>query len=242
MCARGQTAFSISSRTKETIASFELNRSTQRKDPLALWHPWHLWNLASVCGVEHCSGGWPCHEGLRCCCCRSSFMRSSSSFSPCQICGCPSATGRRRATVMAFEQPPRIVHLDDIQLPPRIAAATAAGRPTVRPAHASRSRSSRRPTLSRRSRREEPIGTLHNRRPERVGDLPRWTGRQPRMPPAPVSPPPPQPKTGIRPHSGIKPPAACRLRRARVSADRSRSAQGRHRDHRSHHRRAGQRD
>jgi protein TonB len=106
-------------------------------------------------------------------------------------------------TVMAFEPPPRIVHLDDIKLPsesrrpPQRAggavqltqAAPIAAPPGVAPEVAG----------------QEAIG-FSTTGMERVGDLDSLPGGI-SMPPAPVALPPPQPKTAIRPHSGIKPPA-----------------------------------
>jgi protein TonB len=105
---------------------------------------------------------------------------------------------------MAFE-PPRVVRLDDIQLPPQ-SRRTTASRPPDGPVQPREAAPVAEPSdVLPEIRGEEPVGTL-------LGDLGPignpLGGPEGNIPPPPaVSPPPaPQPKTPVRLHSGIQPP------------------------------------
>jgi protein TonB len=107
--------------------------------------------------------------------------------------------------VMAFEAP-RVVRLDDIQLPPQ-SRRTTASRPPDGPVQPREAAPVAEPSdVLPEIRREEPIRTLTGE-PGPIGNP--LDGPEGNIaPPVPVfSPPPPQqPKTPIRPHSGIKAP------------------------------------
>jgi protein TonB len=105
--------------------------------------------------------------------------------------------------VMAFE-PPRVVRLDDIRLPPQSPRTTASRPPDgpVQPREAAPVAESS--DVLPEIRREEPIGTLTGD-PGPIGNP--LGGPEGNIAPPPASPPPaPQPKAPVRLHSGIKPP------------------------------------
>ncbi len=187
----------------------EVPGSGVRQVPANFWNrsPWHLWNLA---------------KRVRC---RTLQRRLAMPRRPSvlllsivvhaivlvvlalrQICGGRSRTGRRRATVMAFERRRASCASTTSAADRNRGGPQRRDRPTVRSSPRKPLLSRSRLTSCRKSRRQEPIGTL-TRRPGPIGD-PLGGPEGNIAPPAPVvSPPPPQPKTPIRPHSGIKPPA-----------------------------------
>jgi TonB family protein len=107
--------------------------------------------------------------------------------------------------VMAFE-PPRVVRLDDIKLPPQSARVKGLPTPTgpARPTEAAPVAAP--PALAPEIERQESTGASVGG-PGRVEDFFSGLGSGIALPAPVFSPPPPQqPRTPIRPHSGIKAP------------------------------------